>query len=141
MDAFRSQEHAMQTQAKTIIDLERKFWQSLVDQDTDAALDMLCEPALMVSAHGAMKFDHAGYRRMAEDSGYAVQSYELSNMDVVFPNDETAVVTYRAKQKVSPNGDGKTTELDMNDSSTWIRTRDGWKCAVHTESPTANGSS
>ena len=131
----------MQTPAKTLIDLERKFWQSLVDQDTDAALDMLCEPALMVSAHGAMKFDHAGYRRMAEDSGYAVQSYELSNMDVVFPNDETAVVTYRAKQKVSPNGDGHTTELDMNDSSTWIKTRDGWKCAVHTESPTANGSS
>lgn len=129
----------MQTQAKTIIDLERKFWQSLVDQDTDAALDMLCEPALMVGSHGAMKFDHAGYRRMAEDSGYAVQSYELSNMDVVFPNDATAVVTYRAKQKVSPNGDGKTTELDMNDSSTWIRTPGGWKCAVHTESPTANG--
>jgi ketosteroid isomerase-like protein len=141
MGAFRSQEHVMQTPAKTLIDLERKFWQSLVDQDTDAALDMLCEPALMVSAHGAMKFDHAGYRRMAEDSGYAVQSYELSNMDVVFPNDETAVVTYRAKQKVSPNGDGQTTELDMNDSSTWIKTRDGWKCAVHTESPTANGSS
>jgi len=129
----------MQTPANTIIDLERKFWQSLVEQDTDAALDMLCEPALMVSSHGAMKFDHQGYRRMAEDSGYAVQSYELSNLDVVFPNDDTAIVTYRARQKVSPNGDGKTLDLDMNDSTTWIRTGEGWKCAVHTETPTANG--
>ena len=58
----------MQTPSKTIIDLERKFWQSIVEQDTDAALDMLCEPALMVSTHGAMKFDHQGYRRMAEDA-------------------------------------------------------------------------
>jgi hypothetical protein len=49
-------------------------------------------------------------------------------------------VTYRAKQKVSPNGDGKTLDLDMNDSTTWIRTGAGWKCAVHTESPTAGGS-
>jgi len=129
----------MPTPAKTIIDLERKFWQSLVEQDTDTALDLLCEPALMVSSHGAMKFDHQGYRRMAEDSGYAVQSYELSNLDVVFPSNDTAIVTYRAKQKVSPNGDGKTQDLDMNDSSTWIRTGDGWKCAVHTETPTANG--
>jgi len=128
----------MQTPAKTIIDLERKFWQSLVEQDTDTALDMLCEPALMVSRHGAMKFDHQGYRRMAEDSGYAVQSYELSNLDVVFPNDDTAIVTYRARQKVSPNGDGKTLDLDMNDSTTWIKTGEGWKCAVHTETPTAN---
>ncbi|MEO8117694.1 MAG: hypothetical protein ABI606_00030 [Rhodoferax sp.] len=30
------------------------------------ALDLLCEPALMVSAHGAMKFDHARYRQMAD---------------------------------------------------------------------------
>lgn len=62
----------MPTPAKTIIELERKFWQSLVEQDTDTALGMLCEPSLLVSTHGAMKFDHQGYRRMAEDSGYAV---------------------------------------------------------------------
>jgi hypothetical protein len=37
-----------------VVDLETKFWQSLVDRDTDAALALLCEPALMVSAHGAM---------------------------------------------------------------------------------------
>jgi ketosteroid isomerase-like protein len=138
---FASKETVMQTSAKTIIDLERKFWQSLVDQDTDAALDMLCEPALLVSAQGAMKFDHDGYRRMAEDSGYAVQSYELSNMEVIFPSDDTAVVTYRAKQRVSPNGDGRSAELEMNDSTTWVKTRDGWKCAVHTESPTAQQAS
>jgi hypothetical protein len=24
---------------------------------------------------------------------------------------------------------------EMNDTSTWIRTLDGWKCVVHTETP------
>ena len=56
----------MAAPSKTLIDLEKKFWQSMVDQDTDAALKLLEEPALMVSSHGAMKFDHAGYRKMAE---------------------------------------------------------------------------
>jgi len=61
----------MQPQAKTIIDLERKFWQSLVDNDTDVALGMLAEPSLMVSSHGAMSFDHAKYREMAEHGTFS----------------------------------------------------------------------
>ena len=56
----------MATPRETIIDLENKFWQSMVDQDTDIALEMLTEPALMVSANGAMKFGHSDYRQMAE---------------------------------------------------------------------------
>ena len=56
----------MPTPSKTLIDLENKFWQAIVDQDSDTAVDLLTEPALMVSSHGAMKFDHDGYRQMAE---------------------------------------------------------------------------
>jgi hypothetical protein len=62
-------------QEKTLVDLETKFWQSMVDQDTDAALALLTEPALMVSGHGAMKFDHAGYRKMAEQGSMVLTSF------------------------------------------------------------------
>lgn len=53
-----------------LIDLETRFWQSMVDDDTDTAVGMLSEPALMVSQHGAIKFDHAGYRRMARRAAW-----------------------------------------------------------------------
>ena len=92
----------MATPRETIIDLENKFWQSMVDQDTDIALDMLTEPALMVSANGAMKFGHEDYRQMAEKGSWVLESFELSNLEVVFPNATTAVATYHVKQKVSP---------------------------------------
>ena len=45
----------------TLVDLETKFWQLMLDHETDVALNLLCAPALMVSTHGAMKFDHTGY--------------------------------------------------------------------------------
>lgn len=125
----------MQTPAKTIVDLERKFWQSMVEQDTDTALDMLCDPALMVSSHGAMKFDHDAYRKMAEQGSLVVTAFELSKMQIVFPNENTAVLTYHAKQKVAPRGTDKAVIQEMNDTSTWIRTMDGWKCVMHTETP------
>jgi hypothetical protein len=123
--------------SKAIIDLETKFWQSMVDKDTDTALSMLAEPALMVSTHGAMQFDHAGYRKMAEHGTMVVTSYELSDTHVLFPNPSTAVMTYKVKQGVAPRDTGKTEFQEMNDTSTWIKSDKGWQCVMHTETPVA----
>jgi hypothetical protein len=123
------------TPTKTLIDLETRFWQSIVTQDTDAALKMLTEPALMVSSHGAYKFDHAGYRQMAEQGNMVLASFELSDMEVVFPNDDTAVLTYHVKQEMTPRGMDKRTAQEMNDTSTWVHNGKGWQCVMHTETP------
>lgn len=125
----------MQNSSSILVDLEKKFWQSMVDQKTEVALDLLCEPALMVSAHGAMKFDHAGYRQMADHGSMVVNSFELSNMEVVFPNDSTALLSYRVKQGVAPRGENASTTEEMHDTSTWVKTDQGWRCAMHTETP------
>ena len=125
----------MPMESKTLIDLETKFWQSIVDHDTDAALKLLSEPALMVSSHGAMKFDHAGYRKMAEHGSMVLTSFELRDMEVVFPNDTTAILMYRVKQAVASRGTGESTAQEMNDTSTWIQKGQRWQCVMQTETP------
>jgi len=125
----------MQAPSKTLIDLENKFWQSMVDEDTDVALAMLDEPALMVSSHGAMKFDHAGYRQMAEKGSMVLKSYQLSDVDVMFPADDTAILTYRVKQTMAPRGKSESMTQEMADTSTWIRRGGQWQCVMHTETP------
>lgn len=87
----------------------------------------------MVSSHGAMKFDHAGYRQMAEKGSMVLTEFELSNMEVVFPNDSTAVLSYHVKQKLSPRGKSGEIEQEVNDTSTWIKDGADWKCVMHTE--------
>lgn len=124
----------MTTSAKTLIDLETKFWQSMVDQDTDAALQLLHDPAMMSTAHGAMKFDHAGYRKMAEQGTMDVTSFELSHVEVVFPTETTAVMTYQVKQIVAKRDGGKSSTQNMSDTSTWVHTGKRWQCVLHTES-------
>lgn len=119
---------------KLLTDLETKFWQSMVDQDTDAALQLLHDPAMMATAHGAMKFDHAGYRSMAEQ-GYVVTAFSLSDVEVMFPNETTAVLTYRVKQTVGERDGGKSTTQNMSDTSTWVHLDKRWQCVLHTESP------
>lgn len=123
----------MQAARHELIDLENRFWQSMVDEDTDTALSLLDEPALMVSSHGAMQFDHAGYRKMAEQGTMVIKSFELSDVNVVFPTDETAVLTYRVKQAITPRGEEKEVRQEMADSSVWTRKDGGWRCVMHTE--------
>lgn len=125
----------MQTASKDLIALETRFWQSMVDEDTDAALALLDEPALMVSAHGAMKFDHAAYRQMAEKGSMVIKSFELSDMNVVFPTDDMAVLTYHAKQALAQRGKSGETRQEMADSSVWTRKDGQWLCVMHTETP------
>jgi hypothetical protein len=42
--------------------------------------------------------------------------------------------TSSVKQQVSEQGKNAGVE-EMNDSSTWVRSGDDWKCVMHTETP------
>lgn len=127
----------MTTATKTLIELETKFWQSMVDQDTGAALQLLHDPSRMASSRGAMKFNHAGYRKMAEQGTVVVTAFALSDIEVSFALEPTAVMTYRVKQTVAAREGGKSgvgTVQDMSDTSTWVYVCKRWQCVLHTES-------
>lgn len=128
----------MHADSKALFDLEKKFWQSIVEEDAETATGLLTDPAFMVSSHGPIKFDHAGYRRMAEQGSMVVKSYELSDMDATFPNDDTAILTYKVKQVLSPRGKSEEVTEEMKDTSTWVRDEGAWRCVMHTESPSGN---
>lgn len=130
----------MRTSSKELIDLEKKFWQSMVDEDTDTAVSLLDEPALMVSAHGAMQFDRKQYRDMAEHGDMVIRSFELSDMNVVFPTEQTAVLTYKVKQELGHRGQKDKIEQEMADSSVWLHKDGKWLCVMHTETPVDGGS-
>lgn len=129
----------MTTDRDELIGLEKKFWQSMVDNQTDVALGMLAEPSFMVSPMGAMKFDHAGYRGMAEQGKMIVKRYELGKMDVTFVGESTAILSYEVKQVLAARGKQEDeTEQHMTDTSTWVKVGGKWKCAMHTETPVSS---
>jgi hypothetical protein len=125
----------MQTDRNELVALEKRFWQSMVDEDVETAISMLDEPALLVSSYGTMQFDHDGYRQMAEQGSMVIKAFELSDIKVVFPTDETAVLTYRVDQSISQRGTSEETRQQMADSSVWTRKDGSWRCVMHTETP------
>lgn len=121
------------TDAKREIErLEQAFWRSMVDNEPEVATGMLAERALMVSGHGAMAFDHAGYTKMQLDPSHKLLDFKLSDLDVLFASDEVAIATYKVDQTVEH--DGMRMNLQAVDSSTWLKSGSDWKGVAHTES-------
>ena len=115
----------------TIERLETEFWQSMVDKDADKAVTMIADECLITGPQGTMRSDPADYKRMTEQGEWELDLFEFSDVQVIFPQEDTAIIAYNVHQTGSMKGQ----EMDLNcaDSSTWVRDGDDWKCALHTE--------
>ena len=67
----------------TILDLEDRFWQSMVDKDTKAAQAMIADECLIAGPMGSMKIDPAKYAKMTEEGQWSLESFELSDTEVI----------------------------------------------------------
>lgn len=114
-----------------IIDLEKRFWQSMQDKDPATAQAMIADQGLVVGPMGTMRMDPAEYGKMTEAGEWTLESFKLSELDVIFPAEDTAIVAY----KVHQTGDMKGQPMDLNcaDSTVWVRDGGDWKVALHTE--------
>lgn len=117
--------------AQSIVNLETKFWQSMVDKDAKLAKTMIADECLITGPMGSMKIDPDKYEAMTEEGQWELESFRFSDVDVIFPSDDVAVIAYKVHQK----GDmkGKVMDLKCADSTTWVREGKMWKCALHTE--------
>ena len=114
-----------------IIDLEKKFWDPMVSKDADTASTMMAEKSIVVGPQGASEIARGDFGKMMEGSKWTLDSYAMSDVKVVFPNDDTAVVAYKVKQKGKM--DGKPYDMECADSTTWVKDGKAWLCAAHTE--------
>ena len=54
---------------QTIVDLETRFWQSMVDKDAKLAKTLIADDCLITGPMGAMKLDPDKYEAMTEEAG------------------------------------------------------------------------
>ena len=114
-----------------IVKLEKAFWQSMVDKDADRAMKMIADECLITGPMGTMRSDPEDYKRMTQKGDWDLDEFEFSDVQVIFPTEDTAIIAY----KVHQTGTMKGQEMDLHcaDSTTWVRDGREWKCALHTE--------
>ena len=125
------------TTQNEIMDLERKFWQSMVDADIDTAVSLLDEQSISVGAMGLHSFDPAGYKEMARSGDARLTSFEFFDERVLFPTPDVAIASYKARQSFTM--DGESLEMVVYDTTTWVRKGGKWMASAHTETPEQKG--
>ncbi len=121
----------MTDRTDTIVALENRFWQAMKDKDATGAAALIADDGLVTGAQGPMRMTPAKYEKMTRDGKWTLDKYVFSDVDVVFPADDVAVIAYKVHQ-TGTMGD-KAMDMKCVDSSTWVRDGDDWKCALHTE--------
>jgi len=116
---------------ETIVKLEKTFWQAMLDKDADKAMRMIADECLITGPMGTMRSDPEDYKRMTETGEWELDTFDFSDVQVIFPHEDTAIIAY----KVHQTGKMKNGPMDLTcaDSTTWVRDGDEWKCALHTE--------
>jgi hypothetical protein len=123
-----------QVDEQKIVDLEKKFWRTMVERNTEASVAMLPEKSIVAGAQGAAVLTHDDYRGMAKqgESLWRLNSFQLDDVNVVFPTEDVAVIAYTVTEELEVEGQPLT--LKAADATTWVRQNGEWLAALHTES-------
>jgi uncharacterized protein (TIGR02246 family) len=115
-----------------LVQLERKYWEAIRDQDVEAALRLTDDPCIVAGASGVASIGPDAYRKMMKSGTWKLDEFELKDTNVRLLGDDVAIVAYKVKENLIV--DGKPLTLEAADASTWVKRNGEWRCALHTES-------
>lgn len=118
--------------ATELSELETRYWTAIRDQDGDAASRLTADPCIVAGAQGVASIGTSMFLSMMNDQTWRLDQFELMDVNVRQVREDVAVIAYRVKERLEVDGEPLT--LEAADTSTWVRSGDGWRCAVHTES-------
>jgi uncharacterized protein (TIGR02246 family) len=123
---------ATKTIEAELLDLEKRYWQAIKDQDVDAAMRLTDESCILTGAQGIGLIDRNTLAAMMKATSYTLNRFVLKDgAQVRLLRDDVAIVAYQVHEELTV--DGKPVTLDAADSSTWVRRNGRWLCALHTE--------
>ncbi|REJ76229.1 MAG: DUF4440 domain-containing protein [Acidobacteria bacterium] len=116
--------------AKTLIDMDKKFWDAFFKKDTKVFEDGLGSSFLAVGSDGIR--DRAAEIAYIGEHKCEISSYTLSDEKATKVNDNFVVLTYAAASKGTC--DGQPMPEKMYTASVYMKDGDSWKPVMHMNS-------
>ena len=114
-----------------ILALETAYWDALCRKDGAAAARLSADPSVVSGKQGVMTVSRQKMESLAADGSWTLDSYRFEDVTFLAPSRDVAILAYTVTQTVTMNGKRETKRAA--DSSTWIRTGEGWACCAHSE--------
>lgn len=119
----------METQ---IIELERKYWQGMENHDYETVKNLTRFPCIIASKNGVQSVNEDKFKQMFESGdGDKIKVLCISNVEAQLISDTTAIIGYLIELGIAD--DKEKTPMKCACTSTWIKEKNNWVCALHTE--------
>jgi len=116
---------------KIIVSTEKKLWDAWKNKDTKVFKTYLSADSVMIGDAGVATKTEA--LKELEGMACEVKSYELSDIKVAFLNNDAALMTYKAVQDGTCNGQAVPPTVWA--SSAYVKRGGKWFAASHQETP------
>jgi hypothetical protein len=118
--------------ADEILELEHRFWQTMISRDVETATAMMADSSIITGAQGVSEIDKATFAKMLTGGAWTLRDYGFEDVKVIAPTPDVAIIGYKVVEHV--DYEGRPLELRAADASTWVRQDGQWVCVLHTES-------
>jgi hypothetical protein len=115
-----------------IVELEKEYWRAMQRRDTSTAARLTDDQCVVAGAQGVATLDRKSLAGMMNSDAWTLHEFDFSDVNVLAPSDDVAVIAYKVKEQLTV--EGKPLTLEASDASTWVRRNGQWVCAMHTES-------
>ena len=114
-----------------ILKLETSYWDAMKAKDGNRTAELSGETSVVTGSQGVVSIAKEKMGEMTERGDWELLSYEFDDVEVSIPTPDVAIIGYKVRQKVKLKG--KEQDLHAVDSSTWLRSENGWQCYAHSE--------
>jgi hypothetical protein len=121
---------------KEILELEKKYWQAMEDQDFEKVKKLTRFPCIVAGKNGVKSVDEAMFKNMFDSGANAkIKVLNISNVESQSVSKKSGVIAYLIELGTAYNDQHTSTKFAC--TSTWTRVDGEWVCALHSESELA----
>lgn len=115
-----------------IIELEKKYWQGVENNDYETVRNLTFFPCIVAGKNGVQSISETEFKNMF-DSGQTNKIKVLNIYDVKekLIAENTAVIGYRLDFEIADQSQKAPVKCVC--TSTWIKENNNWVCVMHTE--------
>ena len=119
----------METQ---IIELEKKYWQGMENHDYETVKNLTQFPCIIAGKNGVQSVNEANFKKMFESGdGNKIKVLSISDVESQLIAENTAIIAYQIELGMTDNK--QKAPMKCACTSTWIKQKNNWVCALHTE--------
>lgn len=117
--------------SQDVIEMERAVWESLAQDSMEVFGQHLASDAILVGGQGVV--GKQGVVSMLE--GATMESYELSDFQVMQPGADVAIVVYRFSETFRPADAESSMSVSGWASTVWENRNGNWRVVMHQSTP------